>query len=91
MAISKKEVQVTLEEYVCDECNQGVLRLDDCADILQSNPKQYLHHCSNPECESEDVYFTYILPVLVYKEQKFMRADVLRSTASGVSVSTGNK
>jgi len=70
----EKTINATLVEYQCDECGKGVMRITDEKPLL-SNPRQWKHACSN--CGKES-HFTFVLPVIEYKEKNFMLADELR-------------
>lgn len=80
----KKEIKATLKEMECSECKQGVFRLALDLAIEDTNPKQWLHACTN--CKRE-VYLTKVFPIIEYKDKDFMLADSLRFERSGNSVS----
>lgn len=88
MPILEKQIEVTKQEYVCEDCQKGVFRLVHDLPISNTNPKQYLHACSN--CQKETM-FTVIYPTLMYKEQKFMLVDSLRFESVEPGVKTSNK
>ena len=66
-----KKVSAEFIEFECDKCNSGVFRLNPSAEVLHSNPRQWQHQCT--ECQ-DNVYFTKIYPMLMYKGKEFIMA-----------------
>lgn len=60
--------QLILVEYVCDECQQGLMRPNGV--MLMSNPPQYPHQCTN--CGSTKVFYNQ------YPYQKIVATENLR-------------
>ena len=87
MPITEKNVSVKKREYVCDSCGQGVLRLTYGMSVLDTNPRQYVHHCTH--CKKES-YLTVIYPVLEYREKLFMQAESLRYSPREPNSKTSN-
>lgn len=74
MTIIEREIVATKLEHRCDHCGVGVYRFNGNS-IKTTNPMQYEHSCSN--C-SKTAFFTFIFPVIKYKDRDFMLADPMR-------------
>ncbi|EGR3300021.1 hypothetical protein CGH87_23380 [Vibrio parahaemolyticus] len=70
-------VEVELQEFQCQQCGNGVLRVDKSKQPLDTVPTQWPHKCSNQNCTFE-CYLAFPFPVIMYKGEEFVLAKHVR-------------
>ena len=63
---TSKPIQAEIVEFKCEECNQGVYRVDNSMDPL---PNRWGHKCTN--CGQQG-YSPFTYPYIEYKNEQFV-------------------
>lgn len=69
---SKAVSGVIKHEFPCSQCGKGVYRVDKCAPVLHTAPKQWAHRCSH--CKHQ-THLTAPFPLLEYGGKLFLLSE----------------
>ncbi len=64
-----RPIQAELVEFECEECGQGVFRVDTNRSVIETVPAQWPHICTHCNCEC---YIAYPFPMVKFKNQEFV-------------------
>ena len=80
-----KKIEAEIIGAICSECEQGYLMHHGTP--LKTNPKQWLHKCTN--CDHE-AYFTKPYSFIVYQDKEFGPMDAIRYEIEEKDMTHGN-
>ena len=84
--LKRKQITAELVGFECPSCSNGFLLYSD-VPPLRTNPKQWLHQCTNCRYEA---HLTKPYSMVVYQGKEFAPVDALRFDIEERQITHGN-